>query len=161
MKKQKNRGFSLIEIIVVMSIISILIGIVTTNLLSNKQKASINTSTTLLVTDITQQQLKAMLGETEVAGITNKGIYFEPTRYTLFKGDQYSATDSSNFVVTLDDSQQFADITFPNSTLLFASMSGEVINFATATSTIGFKNTVSNEQKTLQINRYGVITRIQ
>lgn len=160
MKKQKNQGFSLIEIIVVMSIFSILIGIVTTNLLNSKQKASLNTSTTLLVADITNQQLNAMMGENEVGSITNKGIYFEPTRYILFKGDQYSATDSSNFVVTLDEPQQFANITFPNATLLFASISGEVINFATATSTIGFKNVVSNEQKTLQINRYGVITQI-
>lgn len=161
MKKQKNQGFSLIEIIVVMCIFSILIGIVTTNLLNSKQKASSATSTTLLVTDITQQHLKAMIGENDGSGITSKGIYFEPTKYTLFSGNQYDAGDAKNYIVALDDQQQFANITFPNSTLLFASVSGEVVNYATGTSSVTFINVLNNDQKTIQLNRYGVISQIQ
>ena len=163
MKKQKySLGFTLIELIVVISIISILIGIITTNLLNSRQKASSNSTVTSLVADINQHQIKAMTGETEVTGvIVNKGVYFEPTRYTLFSGSQYNPQDQGNFIVPLDDALQFTSITFPNSTILFASVSGEIVGFQNGANSISIRNTLSNEQKTIQMNRYGVITQIQ
>lgn len=154
-------GFTLIELIVSISIIGILVGLATINLLNSRQRATVNSIVTLLGTDINQQQIKAMVGEANGSTITNKGIYFEPTRYTLFSGLQFDASDTANFTVSLDDAVQFTNITFPDNTLLFASISGEMVNFATASGTVTLTNTINNQQKTIMINRYGVITQIQ
>lgn len=156
-----HTGFTLIELIVAISMVGILISLATINLLNSRQKASLHSIITLLGTDINQQQIKAMVGETEGSSITNKGIYFEPTSYTLFKGSQYIATDTANFVIPLDEAVQFTNITFPNNTLLFASVSGELVNFATGSASITLRNSINNEQKTILFNRYGVITQMQ
>lgn len=163
MRKQNySLGFTLIELIVVTAIVGMLIGIIATNLLNSRQKASINSTITSIVADINQHQTEAMVGQTETPGsITNKGIYFEPTRYILFSGSVYNPSNTANFAVPLEDGLQFINSTFPNSTILFASVSGEIVGFQSGQNTITIRNTINNDQKTIQMNRYGVITQIQ
>ena len=146
---------------VVVSIFSTLLGLITINLLNSKQRASFNSSIIQLVTDIKQQQTSAMSLDTQGAnGTSNYGIYFGLANYTLFRGSQYVATDSANFVINLGDNVQFSSVWLPLSSIIFLRQSGEVSGFDPSLNTVIIKNTQNNQQKTLQINRYGVITQV-
>lgn len=155
-------GMTIVEVLLVMGIFAILSGIVTINLLNSKQAASINTSLNTLITDLKQQQLKAMVGDTGGrATVDNYGVYFGSTTYTLFHGTA-PQNDSSDLKVTLGDSLQFSTgtNTFTGSQVVFLKGSGEVMNFSSTNNQIIIKDTSSNKQKTLTINRYGVVTAI-
>lgn len=158
---KRSDGFSMLELLSVIAIIIFLTGFMTFSLTRTQQHTSTNTTLDTIVTDIKQQQLKAMVNDTQGSGIINpQGIYFQANKYTLFDGNTYSASDPNNFIVNLDTNLQFVNITFPNSSIIFAKGSGEVSNYVSGQNTIQIKNTSSNETKTITINQYGAITSV-
>lgn len=153
-------GFSLIEVITVMSIFILVTGLTTINLLNAKHISSLTTSVDIFIADLKKQQLKAMLGDTEGRSSSDKyGIFFNEKKYTLFHGDYY-ATDSANFTISLGDNIEFSNITFPSSQIIFLQGNGEIENYTDGTNMITIKDIIDNNQKTITINRYGVVTEI-
>lgn len=163
MAKAKNsqKGFVFSEVIIIIGIIGVLFGLVTINLFKLQTSSSLNTTATALVLDLKSQQLKTMVGETEGRQATDSyGIYFDSNRYVLFHGLSYTEGEPTNFTVSLDRNLQFASVTFPNSSIIFLKGSGEVLGFAAQANTITLKSLGDNKQKTITINKYGVITGI-
>ncbi|MBI2034421.1 MAG: prepilin-type N-terminal cleavage/methylation domain-containing protein [Candidatus Levybacteria bacterium] len=155
------RGFALIELLVVIGIIAILFGISTVSLLSVRNKASLSTTVSAFINDGKSQQTKAMIGDSEGRSSHDSyGLYIEQNRYTLFHGTSFSATDPDNFAITLTDDLKFANILFPSSQIIFSSVSGELANFTSGTNSLTIQNINDNSSKTIEINRYGVITAI-
>lgn len=156
----RQAGFTIIEALIVMSIFITLTGLSTINLLNAKHKSSLSTSVDTFIADLKQQQLKAMVGDTEGrAASGNYGIFFGAGTYSFFH-DTYSSADPSNFNASLGDSIQFSNITFPGSQIVFLQGSGEIYNYTDGSNTITIKDIVDNNQKTITINEYGVITAI-
>lgn len=154
-------GFTLPEILIVSSLLVILAGVVLGNVFSLRQNVSISTSIDTIIADMKDQQTKAMVGDTEGgASAGSYGVYFETGRYTLFHGSAYSTGNTSNFVVNLDSSIQFSNVTFPGSVIVFNSQSGQINGFTPGSNTITVKDRNSTKQKTITINRYGVVTSI-
>lgn len=161
MKLQTRRGFTIEELLIVMGIIAILAGFVTINLFGAKHTASLNTTIDTLISDLKYQQLKAFVGDTEGRSANSPyGMHFEQDQYILFYGNIYSSAEPTNFKVKLGDNIQANNILFPNSEIIFTSGSGEVAGFTDGQDSISIKNMLSNEQKTIKVNRYGVITQI-
>lgn len=158
--KINEKGFTLTELIVVMGILTILLSFVTLNLVNIQQKTSQRSTLDVLIADIKDQQNKAMAGGTKSGQNTDYGIYFEANRYILFQGSSYVSGDSSNFAVNLDSGLTFTNILFPSSQIVFQRVSGEVIGFTSGQNTVTLTNSSNNDQKTIQINRYGVITAV-
>lgn len=159
--KNSQKGFVFSEVIIIIGIIGILFGLVTINLFKLQTSSSLNTTVTALVSDLKSQQLKAMVGETEGRqAADNYGIYFDFNRYVLFHGLSYTEGEPTNFKVSLDRNLQFTNITFPSSSIVFLKGSGEVLGFAAEKNTITLKSLGDNKQKTITINKYGVITGI-
>lgn len=157
---EKQKGITLIELILVVSITMLLAGYATVNLLNAKRQSSLSTSIDKFIVDLKQQQLKAMLGDTEGRNTSdNYGIQFGATNYTLFHGT-YSSGDSTNFNIALGDNIQFSTINFPNSQIIFLKGSGEISNYNNNSNTITIKDIINNSQKTITINIYGVVTTI-
>lgn len=155
-----QRGYTLIEIIVVGAILSILLGLTTVNLLSTKQHTSFNTSLGQLTSDIKSQQIKAIQLVSNPSGVTSDyGVHFESNSYTFFTG-AYSPGNSNNLIISLGDNIEFSSILLPNSSIIFQRKSGEVSAFDPNMDTITVKDTTTNQQKTITINRYGVITSV-
>lgn len=156
----KQVGFTFIEVIVVVSIFLTLIGLTIINPLNLRESTSINTFVYTLITDIKNQQIKSMVGDTEGRGIPDTySIYIESAKYTLFHGQNYFEGDSSNFSVAVDDQYQLLTI-FPGSKIVFAEGSGEIIGFAQNQNTITIKNARTGQQKVITINKFGVVTGI-
>ena len=162
MKKIFNsqRGFTLIELGIVLGIIAILLGFVTFNLVNVQKITSVNSEIDTLVSDMKSQQTKAMTGAGSSGTGQSFGIYFQSDRYILFTGTSYSSTNSSNFTVTLGGNIEFSDSTFPDNTLIFLRQSGELKGFIDGRNTISIQNTQGLNKKTITVNRYGVVTQI-
>lgn len=162
MKKIFNseHGFTLIELGIVFGIIALLFGFVTFNLVNVQKVTSINSVIDTLVSDMKSQQTKAMVGVGNSEEGQSFGIYFQSDRYILFTGTTYSSTNSSNFTITLGSNIEFANSTFPNNSLIFLHQSGELNGFVDGMNTITIQNTQGLNKKTINVNRYGIVTKI-
>lgn len=159
MRSINQKGFSILEVILAISVLMILLGIATINLLGAANKTYQNTTAQTLYTDLKSQQVKAMNGDTEGTGITGAyGVYFLPTRYILFRGNSYSTSNPTNFAVKIPDDVNFTNILFPNSQIIFASGSGAFANYITGSNSAIIKNVEGLGAKTVTINRFGVVT---
>jgi prepilin-type N-terminal cleavage/methylation domain-containing protein len=158
MNKPSQSAFTLVEILVVMAVILILTNFTYIDFFKSRSQVSLDTTITLLITDIRNQQLKIMSGNIQSGSInTPYGIYFDQNKYTLYNSANYSVNDPTNFVVNLDNSDQFVTINLPNNRIIFASSSGEITNFNPGQNTLTVKNQFSNKQEIISINRYGVV----
>lgn len=156
-----QKGFTLVEFLLVMSIFVVMTGIATVNLFSFQRESQLNATFNTFVADIKNQQTKAMSGDTAGEGVVqNYGIIFDAAnfRYILF-GGTYSATNSANFAVTIPNTIQIST-TLPNSQLIFSRGSGEVSGYSSTSASITLRDTATNDQRIIQLNRYGVITSV-
>src|SRR4030043_1020291 len=97
------KGFTLIELMVVMAIFALITCFGALNLVNLQTKSSLASDVNTLVSDIKEQQIKTMVGD--MGGTASQiefGIYFESNRYTLFRGASYSS-NPSNFPIDLSD----------------------------------------------------------
>lgn len=155
-----KRGVTLIEVLVVIGILLTLIGIASVSFLPFRSKSTLDTAVTTLISDIKSQQIKAVAGDTEGRGTNdNYGVHFETNSYTLFHGSIFNPSDTSNFTVALNDGIQI-ESTFLSSQLIFSIKSGEVISFSETQNSITLEDTVEESSKTININRYGVVTSV-
>lgn len=161
-KKQRQLGFSVPETIIVLGIVAILASFAVISLFTVQHRSSFSSTVSILKTDIRQQQMKAMTGDTEGASLNSDyGVYFETNRYTLFRGSSYNPQDAANFKVNLEGNLQFDLITFPQTTLVFSKGSGEMVGFVQGANRVTVQNSVSGEIEQITINRYGVVTLSQ
>jgi len=156
---KKNAGFTLIELLMTMTVMGILLGLTTLNFTSIQRKTTLATTVEAVISDLGQQQIKAMVGDTEGRNILdNYGIHFISTGYTLFYGS-YSATNSANFSVTMPTGQQVI-ASLPNAEVIFQKGSGDIVNYLATQSAITLRDTTTGEQKLIQLNRYGVVMSV-
>lgn len=159
MKKIKdNRGFTIVELLLIMGIISILVGIVTINLLKVQHNTSVSTAVDTLIADMKGQQVKAMNGASAGSSGDSYGISFQGNKYVLFHGST-DPHDSTDFSVPLDTNISISSTTFPSNTVVFLQRSGEVCA-SSCSNTIVVSNTAGSEQLKIDVNRYGVVTSV-
>ncbi len=156
-----NRGFTLVETIMVMGIMATFLGIVTVGVLGFQRRASLSEVTNILVSDLQAQQVKAMTGASVSGSVpTGYGIYFEPNRYVLFSGSSYSPSDPANASVSLASPVSISSVGFGGNTVVFLRRSGEILGFVAGADDITIA-TDNGETKTIRLNRYGVVTLVQ
>lgn len=153
----KRQGFTLIEILTAMAVFLTLTGLITVNFIRPQTKASVDSIVSVLVSDLKQQQLKAMLGEGGVSGATAFGIYFASGQYTLFSGEVYMEANAGNFPV-LTDGTTVISTNFPDRQIVFARQSGEIVNFSESANRITVQSPGGGETKNITLNRFGVVT---
>ncbi|MBA3723842.1 MAG: type II secretion system protein [Candidatus Levybacteria bacterium] len=154
-----QKGFTLIELIIVMGIFATLTGLSTISLMNVQHKSSLTATVNTLTADLRSQQLKAMVGDTEGrAAVDTYGINLATNTYTLFHGT-FSSMESTNFAVNVPSTIQVTT-TLPNSQIIFLKGSGEVSGFVNGSNTITLRDTVNGSQSTITVNRLGVITGV-
>ncbi len=155
---KSQKGFTLIELMLVSALGAILVGLVVFNLLRFQNSSSAQVNTDTLVSDLKSQQIKAMLGNTEGRNANDSyGIYFLSDRYVLFHGNTYVSTDSSNFAVKLPSNLVVQSTTFPSNTIVFTKLSGEIPGFVNGSNTVTLRAVNINKTMVLTLNRYGVV----
>ncbi|HWY79802.1 MAG TPA: type II secretion system protein [Candidatus Sulfotelmatobacter sp.] len=150
------KGYSLIEVILVISIFFILIGLATMNLFKAQHTSQLSSTVNSFLADYKEQQIKAMIGDTEgIGAVSDYGVHFESASYTLFR----STYGTNNFPVSLPVSLQFST-TFPGSQILFLRGSGQISGFISGQNTITLRDTADGTQKIITINKYGVVRTV-
>ncbi len=154
-----RKGITFVEVIVAIGVLLTLLGIAAVSFVPVRGNLSLDATISTLISDIKSQQIKSMAGDTEGTGANQTyGIYFEQDQYTLFRGSSYLPSGPSNFSVELDDTISISSIALPSSSLIFSAGEGAVVGFSPTQNSIGLTDSVAGTQKTIIINRYGVIT---
>lgn len=150
-KRTEQYGFTLIELAVVIAMLAILLGLVSVNLFRAQNTVSISATTQQVITDLRQQQIKAMVGDSEGRGAPDVyGIHFNSGSYVLFHGSTYSATDSANRVITLDSGSEIVSV---NQNIIFARLSGDL----TASNAVTLRDPSGTQRQTVHLNPRGVV----
>lgn len=151
-----EKGFTLPELLIAMSIVLSLLFIATLNFVSVKQRTSLNSSVSILVNDMKSQQLKAMIGDTEGGGTrSDYGIRILPSssEYILFNGSEYDEDNINNFPVELGDNVEFN----AGEDLIFTKVNGEISG---GSKSITLYERTTHEQRTIIVNKYGIVTSV-
>lgn len=152
-KKWVSSGFTLVELVIVTSITIILLGFITINLVRSQQKTSLASVREILLTDLKEQQIKAMVGETEGRLDSDSyGIHFDLDRYVLFHGTTYNSSDPSNYIKNLDQNMRFNNSGY---NVIFSRLSGEI----PTPTTIELEDISNSEGIEINLNELGVVTR--
>lgn len=152
----RQYGFTLVELLVVMGLAAILFMLSSVNLTNLLPKASITGAEEVIIADLKYQQQKAMIGETEGRGTTDRyGIHFEGSKYILFHGDTFSSSDLANAEQDLGSAVTLTT-TFSDNSVVFEKGSGEVVGFVDGMDTISITHSVGAQQ-VIELNRLGVV----
>src|SRR3989344_4409962 len=134
--RRSRPGLTLIELLIVMGVFAIIFSFATINLLKPQRKASVDAAATTLVSDIKEQQAKAMASDSEgSSNLQDHGIYFENNRYSLFQGSTYNPSDPLNFTIELEPNLIILN-NLPSSQIVFSKNTGIWPNFSDTTKTI-------------------------
>lgn len=136
----KRSGFTIIEVLVVVAIFAALVGLYVVRVTGIERRAPLSATVDTIISDLRSQQTRAMVGAARGVGIT-----FQASAYTLVPG---------NSVVSLPTNITLSPA---GSSMFFANGSGDVSGITTLTLT----QTLTGEQKTITINRYGAVTQVQ
>lgn len=152
---KNNRGFTLVELLISIGIVSLLLGLTTINLLNVQRTTSVTAALEKLNADMKSQQIKAMNGAGSGGSF---GVHLSSNTYILFHGASYNPNDPTNSQVLLDSNIALSS-TFTGDTVVFDQRTGEVCLLA-CTKMITVRNTSGTEQQTMTLNRYGTVTDI-
>lgn len=155
--KLGNKGFTFIETIIVISILFLLLALIAPNFLNLQSRTSASTTVDLIITDVKNQQIKSMTGDTEGRATPDTyGVYFDTDSYTLFHGASFSQNDPDSFTVDIEDTHEIST-TFPNQVIIFSAGSGEVLNFDSNNNSIVVREKSTGGSKTIRFNKYGTV----
>lgn len=94
-----NKGFTFIELVIIVAMIGILVAIIIPTLSKFKDQQSLK-NTTDDVVSLLNQARSDTLGS---LGSTNYSVYFESNKATYFVGSTYSSSATTNKVVNFSD----------------------------------------------------------
>lgn len=89
----RNRGFSLIELLIAIALIGIMMAIAVPGILSQRPKWFINGTTREIASKLMAARIKAVQGNDEFVVVFNQGA--SPNTFTLYQTENYSATGPS------------------------------------------------------------------
>lgn len=148
------KGFTLPELIVSVAIFAILATLVTLNVVGVKQRASLDTTINVLLSDLKQQQLKAMTGDTEGRVVADAyGMHTETNKYILFHGNIFDPNSVDNFSIDLGDNVEFTT----SSDIIFSRISGEI---SSGNMTLILQENTTGVARTINLNKYGIVTGV-
>jgi len=143
--KNIKKGFTLIEIIIVIGIIGLLASISMNAYTNSKSHENLQTSTLGLVEAVRHAQSNAQSGKLD----SSWGVKLNPSEVVVFKGSSYTARDSSlDQLLGLPSGVVVTGL----SEIVFSKIIGNTTNTGTITVTSG------SEIKNITINEKGTIT---
>jgi len=152
-----KKGFTLVELIIVMAILISLFTLGSINILNTQKQSSASATVSTLISDIRFQQSKAMLGQTDGGQEADTyGIHILGGQYVLFKGSVYSESDPGNTVIDIDPNFSLGT-SFLDNTIVFSQGSGEIVGYLAGADQIELVGITDTSSVLLTLNQYGVV----
>ena len=158
-----ENGFSLVEILLVVSFFVIIFSFTTTNLFSPLGREKVNGLSKDVISILKDAQIKAMNSETLGQGVNSEfGVHFSASSYTLFRGIVFNPLDTNNFLVSVPTGLAInPNLPCPASpndcnNIIFSKLTGEVQNFDQAKNSLCLTDSLNN-RILLTTNFLGVI----
>lgn len=131
MFKKYMRGYSLLELILVIAILGVLVATIVPSFLKFRQSSVLNTETQELVTIINRARLLSVSSKND----QQFGVHFEPSQVVLFSGVTYSAATATNEVHIFNPQITLSSIAINGggSEVLFQKVTGATNQNATTT----------------------------
>jgi len=151
----KNKGISLLEIIIAMAILAIILMVVIPSLSRFKSQQNLKNATEDIISLLDKARSQTLSSKNS----SNYGVHFEPAKVVLFTGGTYSSLAADN-----------KEITFPNSIevlsggislngsgvdVVFNRLTGETSQYGTIAIQLLSDAT---KQKIITINKNGIIS---
>ena len=148
-----NWGFSLIEVLVAVSVLTILAGLIAPGFSFFKRQSAIDSATQEIIHALRFAQNKTLASE----GDSNFGVYFETNKFIVFKGLLYSASATDNEIHNLDSSLSISAINFGGAVayIVFERLTGTTANYGSLV--VGQTGDVS-QNKTIYIDQSGIVS---
>ncbi|MFH1632230.1 MAG: prepilin-type N-terminal cleavage/methylation domain-containing protein [bacterium] len=145
--REQNRGFTLVEVLVVVAILALIVFIATGLGANTLTKNQIGIETDQMISLLRRAQARSVSGYQDDVW----GVHLTSTDYTLFKSNDYATRDTSfDEVYNLPSSLSASGLT----DVVFEIRTGETTDTGTITLTLS----ASGETSTLTINSNGRIT---
>lgn len=117
-----NKGFTLIEIILALSVMAILMVSVSTVLYGFYRRLTLRTS----ADEVKSAVLKSQVSAVSISNNDFHGIHFDNDKYVIFKGDVYNPADPENEIGSLPVGVNVTNITLDaNDNVIFDKLTGE------------------------------------
>lgn len=156
-----DKGASLLEILLVMGISAILMAFIGLAVTSPSQKQDLVLTVADVTASLNEARSRAMNSDTSYAGSAKRfGVRFETSRYIIFGGSTYSASDTTNFSIDLPSNFSFSTINLPNNQVVFELLNGEVVSYNSSQNSVTVNENNTNQTKTISINKLGT-TNVQ
>lgn len=157
-----HRGIaSMAEIVLISGIFLLLLAIGIVNFPRIQQSSSLNATLETFLSNLKDQQIKAMTGYTDGGTSADQyGIHFDTTSYTLFRGTYPTGSFTVNLPPTINITTQMKIFGSEDTQIVFMKGTGELAGCCTVANTITLVDTSTNISKTITFNEFGVITGI-
>lgn len=152
-----KKGFTLIELVVVMGIFALIAGISSVGFFTTYAQSNLGAAEDVLMADLKTAQSRAMSGLGQNgASLPGWGLKITGSgEYKIFPGTTYDSSNTGNLATTLAQGVTIST-TLPTSQIAFTRSSGEVVSFVNNQNTITL--TSGNLSKIITLNAYGTIT---
>jgi len=130
-----KKGFTLIEVLVVLAILTILLGLSTVAVLNIQRGQILENNTWFIVSFLRRAQNQALNGvSVDGTNQVNFGIHFDPSnkKYILFQGNSFNAADPYNFPQDIPDALVLSTDLPSGNNVIFSKITGRVANFDVA-----------------------------
>ena len=148
-----DNGFTVIEILMVIVVMTIVIGIVIISLSKLNSSQALDKNTSLVVSILDQARSLTLSSKDS----SQYGVYLEASSMTLFKGSTYALSDPLNVVTTIDSKVGIRNITLlgGGSAVVFQRLTGNTGQPGTLEIFIKDSSTI---MKVINISGTGVIS---
>ena len=147
------RGFTLIEIIIAITIAAILFAIIVSGFSGLRQNSDMNLAVDDSISFLQDARAKTLSSVNTSA----YGVHFETTKFVLFQGGTYNAGDSTNKIRLLPSTIEISAYSFNGggSDVVFKRLTGETGSYGSVT----FRQTNNpSVTKTIQILSTGLVS---
>lgn len=153
MKKnnQKQKGFTLLEIMLVIILLSAVLGFSVLYYQNSQVRADVNSQAAVLVSYLRLAQSNASSGQNN----TFKGVHLNNNSYVMFSTTSYNSSDPNNYPITLPPviSIQSINLSGGGQDVIFTSPEGKTNNYGN----LQIFSSQINKTLTINISQIGAI----
>jgi prepilin-type N-terminal cleavage/methylation domain-containing protein len=146
-----KKGFSLIEIIIVIAILGIVSTIIVSSFAAINRTQGLEKDTELVVEQLRQARSQTLSSQ----NATTYGVHFASTTVTVFAGSSYNPSDPTNEEFVLKNTSLVLNVSLTGggTDIIFKRLTGETAS----NGTIVVSSTVASRSKTITVYKTGLI----